>query len=60
MSKVTKLHDNYYAACECRSMTFHLRVDDIADRWNTIIGTECAECGLQKEWIRVDRVDEDD
>ena len=61
MSKIETLYKDFYATCQCGSLTFNLRVDDVGDQWRTIIGTICAECGYEIDWIRVNNiVDEDD
>ena len=61
MSETETLYKDYYIPCECGSLTFNLRADDIGDKWRKIIGTTCAECGDKIDWICVDNiVDEDD
>lgn len=54
-NNVIKLHGDIYAACQCGSINFKLLTDDVADRWNTIIGTECSQCGYKCDWIKVNK-----
>ena len=37
---------------ECRSKYWFVRLDNVNDNWQNIIGTECADCGFFVEWVR--------
>ncbi len=54
MNDVSPIRKNpeYVANCpECRGKHWLIRLDNVNDDWQNIVGTECAGCGFFVDWV---------
>jgi hypothetical protein len=50
-NKIVYLNDKFYASCPvCRSQAWLLEIDGPGDQWESLQGSECANCGFFVEW----------
>ena len=55
MSNTIYLNDEFYATCpECRHQEWLLPINGPGNQWDSLLGSECVNCGFSVEWKAVE------